>query len=167
MAKTIPAIMGGQVSVAFSPSAAVAPQIDAGSVRVLGVTSSERVAMLDAPTLREHGIDVELENWKILVAPPGISSEERRRLEGTTAAMARSQTWRDALERYRWTDRLLMGPALHDFLDQEDARWRSMVRARHPLRDGVVAVALSVGAYVLFARLLDLALPAGVLDGLI
>lgn len=253
--ETIPAIMGGQVSVAFSPLAAAAAQIDAGSVRVLGVSSADRVETLDAPTLREHGIDVELENWKILVAPPGISRDEQDHLEQATAAMARSKTWRDALERYRWTDRLLMGPSLHEFLDQEEARWRTMVRkfgagttaasqrtdwyalgvlvglasllltflvtarragepfmeragagwtavlglavgvivdvalidrlgfviassalfwltarafdVRHPIRDGVVGLALSLGAYILFAHFLDLSLPAGVLDGLI
>jgi putative tricarboxylic transport membrane protein len=34
----------------------------------------------------------------------------------------------------------------------------------HPWRDGLFAIALSVGAYLLFARALDLTLPAGVLE---
>jgi putative tricarboxylic transport membrane protein len=36
---------------------------------------------------------------------------------------------------------------------------------RHPIRDAVFAIGLSAGAYVLFARVLDLTLPAGVLEG--
>ena len=40
------------------------------------------------------------------------------------------------------------------------------VRSRHPLRDAVFAVAMSVAAYLLFARVLQLSLPAGVLAGL-
>ena len=36
---------------------------------------------------------------------------------------------------------------------------------RHPIRDVLFALGLSVGAYVLFARVLDLTLPAGVLEG--
>jgi putative tricarboxylic transport membrane protein len=36
--------------------------------------------------------------------------------------------------------------------------------AHHPVRDGLAAVGLSAGAYVLFARVLDLALPTGVLE---
>ena len=39
--------------------------------------------------------------------------------------------------------------------------------ARHPLRDGALAVALSFAAYVVFARLLDLPLPPGLLAGLL
>src|SRR6185295_1710665 len=36
---------------------------------------------------------------------------------------------------------------------------------RHPLRDGLFAVAVSVSSYLLFARVLHLSLPAGVLAG--
>ena len=37
--------------------------------------------------------------------------------------------------------------------------------ARHPLRDALFAIGLSVAAYLLFARALDLTLPGGVLEG--
>jgi hypothetical protein len=37
--------------------------------------------------------------------------------------------------------------------------------ARHPLRDALFAIGLSVAAYLLFARALDLTLPRGVLEG--
>jgi putative tricarboxylic transport membrane protein len=37
--------------------------------------------------------------------------------------------------------------------------------ARHPVRDGVGAIAVSVAAYLLFARALDVQLPAGLLAG--
>jgi putative tricarboxylic transport membrane protein len=36
---------------------------------------------------------------------------------------------------------------------------------RHPRRDALFAIAISVGAYLLFARVLQLQLPAGVLAG--
>ncbi len=35
--------------------------------------------------------------------------------------------------------------------------------ARHPWRDAILAVSLSVGAYLVFARLLQISLPAGLL----
>jgi putative tricarboxylic transport membrane protein len=36
---------------------------------------------------------------------------------------------------------------------------------RHPVRDGLFAVAVSVASYLLFARVLQLPLPAGLLGG--
>ena len=36
---------------------------------------------------------------------------------------------------------------------------------RHPIRDGVYAVGISLSSYLLFVRILHLSLPAGVLAG--
>jgi putative tricarboxylic transport membrane protein len=36
---------------------------------------------------------------------------------------------------------------------------------RHPVRDGIFAVGVSVASYVLFAHVLQLPLPAGILAG--
>lgn len=99
------AITGGQVSVGINGLSEFAAQIAAGTVRVLGVSSAERLAHLDAPTLREQGVDVVLENWRSLVAPPGLGAGDRRRLERLVEAMVQSTPWRETLARYGWTDR--------------------------------------------------------------
>ena len=41
-------------------------------MRALAISSAERLPGLDVPTLREQGVDVEFENWRSVVAPPGI-----------------------------------------------------------------------------------------------
>src|SRR5262245_30806307 len=51
------AIVGGQVTVGVNGLAEFAAQIEAGTVRVLAVSSAERLPGLDAPTLREQGVD--------------------------------------------------------------------------------------------------------------
>lgn len=247
-----PAVLGGQVSVGLSPLSTIAGLVEAGTLRVLGVSSAERLASFGVPTLREQGVDVEFESWRALFAPPGVSNVDRERLEAAVEAMARSTAWRDTLARYRWNDRVLTGPALFRFLEADEARvravfrklgaastesmapgpypvvviiglvstvaafaigarrsrrlvieragagWRSVMLvaagiivdlalieylgfvlasiglfwlaarafdAQHPLRDGACAVVLSFTTYFVFARLLDLPLPAGVLAG--
>jgi len=75
------AILGGQVSVGINGLAEFPAQIDAGTVRVLGISSAARLPGLDAPTLRVQGVDVELENWRSLVAPTGINAADRERLD--------------------------------------------------------------------------------------
>ncbi len=121
------AILDGQVSAGINGLADFAPQIDAGTVRVLGISSAERLPGVSAPTLREQGVDVEFENWRSLVAPPGISAVDRERLERAVGTMVRSSEWRDALQRYRWIDRYLIGGDFDRFAQAEDERVRAIL----------------------------------------
>ena len=126
--ESMSAILGGQVSVGINGLAEFAPHIAAGTVRVLGISSAERLPQFDAPTLREQGVDVELENWRSLVAPPGVSGADRQRLESAVAAMVQSTAWREALVRYRWNDRYLAGEEFARFVDSEEARVLGILR---------------------------------------
>jgi putative tricarboxylic transport membrane protein len=125
--ESMSAILGGQVSVGINGLAELAAQIDAGTVRVLGISSAERLPGVPFPTLREQGVDVEFENWRSIVAPPGISPVDRERLEKAVDAMVRSAEWREALQRYRWIDRYLKGNELTQFVRAEDQRVRAIL----------------------------------------
>src|SRR5918999_3233927 len=124
--ESMSAILGGQVSVGINGLAEFAPQIEAGTLRVLAISSAERLPGLDAPTLREQGVDVEFENWRTVVAPPGISADDRRRLGGVVEAMVRSSEWRQMLQRYRWLVRYLAGGAFDEFASAEETRVRAI-----------------------------------------
>lgn len=116
------AILGGQVSAGVNGLAEFAPQIEAGAVRVLAISSAARLPGLDAPTLREQGVDVEFENWRSIVAPPDMSAGDREVLERAVEAMVRSSEWREALARYRWIDRYLAGEPFNQFVQAEEVR---------------------------------------------
>jgi putative tricarboxylic transport membrane protein len=122
------AIVGGQVSVGINGLAEFAAQIEAGTVRVLAVSSAQRLPGLDAPTLREQGVDVEFENWRSVVAAPGLSSTQRARLAAAVEALARSSEWRAQLERFRWLDRYLAGEEFAAFAAAEERRVRAILR---------------------------------------
>src|SRR5687767_14643669 len=120
--ESLSAILGGQVSVGINGLAEFATQIEAGTVRALAISSAERLPGLDIPTLREQGVDVEFENWRSVVAPPGIDASERRRFEAAVDAMVKSADWKEALSRYRWIDRYLAGDRFAQFVDAEATR---------------------------------------------
>ena len=63
----------------------------AGDVRILAVTSDEPVEGVDAPTLKDEGVDLVFTNWRGIVAAPGITEDE-------TAALRRHDH-RDARQR--------------------------------------------------------------------
>jgi putative tricarboxylic transport membrane protein len=126
--ESLSAIIGGQVSVGVNGLAEFAPHLSGGTLRALAISSAERLPGLDVPTLREQGIDIELENWRSVVAPPGISDADRRKLQDTIGAMVQSAPWRAALAQYRWIDRYLAGPEFVRFAEDEEARVQAILR---------------------------------------
>ncbi len=126
--EALAAVLGAQVSVGVNGLAEFAAQIDAGTLRVLAVSSAERLPGVDAPTLRERGIDVEFENWRSVVAPPGLTAEDRDRLTALVAAMVQTPEWRELLARFRWLDRHLDGEKFATFAADEERRVRAILR---------------------------------------
>jgi putative tricarboxylic transport membrane protein len=125
--EALAAVLGGQVSVGINGLAEFAAQIEAGTLRVLAVSSAERLPGIAAPTLRERGVDVEFENWRSVVAPPGLTADERARLAATVEAMVLSREWREILERFRWLDRYLAGDEFEAFATEEERRVRAIL----------------------------------------
>ena len=71
---------------------------------------------------REAGVDVELENWRAVVAPAGITADEKSTLQDLILQMTRSAAWADTLERRGWLDATLAGPEFDAFLETEQRR---------------------------------------------
>lgn len=122
------AILGGQITAAVSGYSEFAGQIAAGQLRVLGISSPARVAGIDAPTLHESGINLDLANWRAIVAPPGLSDAEQASLIDRITRLARSPEWRATIERNGWDDQFLAGTAFRQFLIAEQSRIEQVFR---------------------------------------
>ena len=68
---------------------------------MLAVSAPARVAAIDAPTLREQGIALDLANWRGVVAPPGLTDAERDTLTARVERMAPSAQWKAVLAQER------------------------------------------------------------------
>ena len=147
--ESLSAILGAQVTVGVNGLAELAPHIESGAVRALAISSTERVPGLDVPTFREQGVDVAIENWRSLVAPPGERAE-RQRLEDIVEAMVRSAPWQATLARYRWNDRHLAGTAFARFSAAEEARVEGILARLGTGRTAATTSATDVGRYPLF-----------------
>lgn len=113
-------VLGGKVAFGVSGIGEYRDQIDAGQIRVLALTSRERVPGVDAPTLTESGVDVEFTNWRGVVAPPGLSETDRNRLVQLYVDLHNTQAWRDALQRNSWTDAFEPGDEFAAFLQEQN-----------------------------------------------
>ena len=83
--------------------------------------------MKDTPTLKESGIDVEVTNWRGVVAPPGITAEQRAGLEDIIVRMTRSDSWKETLEREGWKSVVRVGDEFDEFLNAEIERVTAVV----------------------------------------
>ncbi|MEV6327239.1 tripartite tricarboxylate transporter substrate binding protein [Streptomyces sp. NPDC051909] len=113
-------ILGDKVAFGVSGVGEYLDQIKAGELRLLAVTGAERVPGLDAPTLREAGLDTEFINWRGIVAPPGLTDAERDKLVGLVTKLHASKEWRESLKTHGWSDAFLPGEEFGTFLTAQD-----------------------------------------------
>lgn len=113
-------ILGDKVAFGVSGVGEYLDQIRSGELRLLAVTGPERVPGLDAPTLREAGLDTEFTNWRGIVAPPGLTAAERDKLIALVTALHETEEWRESMKRNGWDDAFLAGDAFGDFLAEQD-----------------------------------------------
>ncbi|MFD0201846.1 MULTISPECIES: Bug family tripartite tricarboxylate transporter substrate binding protein [Saccharothrix] len=121
-------VLGGKVAFGVSGVGEYRDQIEAGQIRVLAVTSGSRLSGVDAPTLRESGVDVEFNNWRGVVAPPGISDADRARLVDLFTDLHGTPQWREALARNGWTDAFAPGDEFGAFLRAENDRVATVLK---------------------------------------
>lgn len=118
----LPAILGNKIGFATSGYSEFLDQINAGQVRVLAVSGEERVSAVDAPTLKEQGVDLAFTNWRGIVAPPEISDADKSALVSALDRMHSSAEWEETLATRGWTDAYLSGDGFATFLTEQDQR---------------------------------------------
>lgn len=116
------ALLGKKITVGTSSPGELIDQIEAGQLRVLAVSSEKRVEGIDAPTLKEAGIDLTFANWRGVLAPPGISDTAKREMVKSLEEMHGTQQWKDALVKNGWTDAFVTGADFEQFLKDQDNR---------------------------------------------
>jgi putative tricarboxylic transport membrane protein len=123
------AILSGSVDAGVSGLSEFTDQVEAGKMRLLAVSSpvDTKVDGRTPQTIKDQGVDLELTNWRMLVAPPGLASGERARITGYVTRVLKTPQWRKNVERYDWTPFVKTGAALDAFLASEQKRVREVV----------------------------------------
>jgi tripartite-type tricarboxylate transporter receptor subunit TctC len=99
-APAITALAGGQVDAFMVPLAVAVPQAKSGRVRLLGVSSAQRVASNpDISTLTEQGVAVVSGGWHVVVVPKGTPVDAVNRLNTALIAALAVREMRESLQK--------------------------------------------------------------------
>ncbi len=120
--EAIQALLNGTADYAATGYNEVSDQIEAGRVRAVGVTGPERIEGTDIPTIIEQGHDVELSNWRGMLATKDVPEEEFQQQLDLLAQMRETPEWQDALERNAWADAWESGDDLDRFLEEDQKK---------------------------------------------
>ncbi len=126
--EALAAIVGGKVTAGISGFGEFEQQVKAGKLRVLAVSSPERLDIVDAPTLKESGVDVEVQNWRGVWGAPGLTDEQKAELIGKIEKVNASETWTKTLAAKGWANTFLAGDAFADVLKTEIAQTETILR---------------------------------------
>ena len=113
--EALAAILGGQVTAGISGYGEFEGQVKAGELRLLALTGGPDGP--DTPTLKSQGIDVDVQNWRMVAAAPGITDAEKADLVATITAMANSDQWKAVLAVKGWQNTFLAGDEFSAYLD--------------------------------------------------
>jgi putative tricarboxylic transport membrane protein len=108
--EALAAILGNQVTAGISGLGEFLPQVQAGTMRLLAVSSGERIEGVDAPTLAESGYDVVVQNWRMVAAAPGLTAEQKAAVTADIEKLNASAGWQKALADKGWANTFLAGP---------------------------------------------------------
>lgn len=92
--------IGGQTDVFFSSTATAVPQVQAGKLRALAVTSAKRIpALPDVPTVSEAGVKgYEVILWHGLIGPKGLPRPIVERINGEASKALRLKETAEQLQ---------------------------------------------------------------------
>lgn len=125
------AMVGGQVQAGFMVPAIAMPQVNAGKLRVLAVTTTGRTAVLPSvPTVAESGYPgFEAISWQAVLAPAGTPQAVIDRLYRELVAIIGSADVRDKIRAQYFVPAGTAPASLRQTMASEKARWDKVIRA--------------------------------------
>jgi len=123
-------LLGGRLDMMFATVSGGATQVRSGKLKALAVTSAIRSpAYPDVPTIAESGVTgYSAETWYGILGPAGLPPAIVAKLHGAIKNAVETEAFKKKAE----SDGLIVnvgeGPALAKLIDEEETRWRPVVK---------------------------------------
>lgn len=117
------ALLGNKVAAGISGVGEFIEQVKAGQLKGIVISAAEKIEGLDVPSIADAGYpELEFANWRAIMAPGGITDEEKTAYVTAITTMAESDDWTTSIETNSWVDLFMAGDEFTDWLGTENTR---------------------------------------------
>jgi putative tricarboxylic transport membrane protein len=119
--KAMTAMLGGHVDLVVAPAATLLPQLQQGLLKMIAITAPQRQegAFAAVPTWREQGANVVLSNWRVILAPKGVTPEQTAYWENVLARVVATNEWKEMLAKNVVTPHFMRSGETRKYLNEE------------------------------------------------
>lgn len=120
--EAVAALLGNNADVIATDASTIGQYVKSGDVRVLAVSSSERLGgeLAEVPTFKEEGIDAEFTIWRGLFGPKEMSDAAVGYWSGKLKEMVETDEWKAELERNGWESEYRGSEDFTKYLEEQD-----------------------------------------------
>ncbi|MGF1621642.1 MAG: Bug family tripartite tricarboxylate transporter substrate binding protein [Rhodomicrobiaceae bacterium] len=114
-------LLGGRIDAAIQWPGQFASHAEAGTLKVLAVTSADRIALMpDVPTAKEQGADIDITMWRGLAAPKGTPAEVVEMLEKAARTASENEAFIEASKTLGFTPAFLPKDKFAELIAADD-----------------------------------------------
>jgi putative tricarboxylic transport membrane protein len=125
-AQVTAALLNGTAKAGISGWGEFQGQVEAGTLRVLGITAAKRVSGINARTFNEQGVNLVSQNWRALMLPKGTSAADRNLVIRALDVARNSDSWKASMKANVWSNNWLPGAAYDRWLIQEENKIKTL-----------------------------------------
>lgn len=120
--EAIAALLGGNADIIATDASSIGEYLKAGKVRVLAVSSTERLGgdLADIPTFKEAGVDADFTIWRGIFGPKEMKEDEVKYWDEKLKALSENEAWLKELEANGWASEYKNSADFKKFLEEQD-----------------------------------------------
>ncbi|MEW9669573.1 tripartite tricarboxylate transporter substrate binding protein [Ammoniphilus sp. 3BR4] len=130
--EAIAALLGGNADLIATDASSVGEYLKAGKIRVLAVTSSERLGgdLKDIPTTKEAGVEgAEFTIWRGVFGPKEMSADALAYWQEKLKALSESEGWKNELQANGWESEFKNSDEFKAFLGEQEKQIQELLAA--------------------------------------
>lgn len=129
--EAIAALLGNNADAIGTDISSLGSYLKAGKIKILAVTSSERLGgdFADVPTLKELGLDAEFTIWRGVFGPKGLTEEKLAFWDKTLKDLSENEAWQRELVANGWASEYRNAADFKAFLEEQERDVQELLTA--------------------------------------